>query len=87
MSKAADRDFAARHEAKSELESYIHVVEQQITSPELASKLKRGAKGAIESELGKAMEVLEEEAATTEQYKKSMLSLKRQMQKAMASAR
>ncbi|TXT14612.1 uncharacterized protein COLE_00805 [Cutaneotrichosporon oleaginosum] len=87
MSKAADRDFAARHEAKSELESYIHVVEQQITSPELASKLKRGAKGAIESELGKAMEVLEEESATTEQYKKSMLSLKRQMQKAMASAR
>ncbi|GMK55240.1 hypothetical protein CspeluHIS016_0202960 [Cutaneotrichosporon spelunceum] len=87
MSKAADRDFAARHEAKSELESYIHVVEQQITSPELASKLKRGAKGAIEAELSKAMEIIDEAESTTEQFKKSMLSLKRQMQKAMASAR
>ncbi|WOO81164.1 Ribosome-associated molecular chaperone SSB1 [Vanrija pseudolonga] len=85
--KAADRDYTARHEAKSDLESYLHTVEQQISSPELASKIKRGAKAAIESEIAKALELLEQEDATTEQYKKSSLLLKRSMQKALSGGR
>jgi L1 cell adhesion molecule like protein len=86
-SKAADKDFAARHDAKSELESYIHVVEQQISSPELAAKMKRGAKAAVESELAKSLEVLEQEDATTDQFKRSMLHLKRALQKALSGGR
>ncbi|TXT08983.1 hypothetical protein VHUM_02457 [Vanrija humicola] len=85
--KAADRDYTARHEAKSDLESYLHTVEQQISSPELASKIKRGAKAAIESEIAKALELLEQEDATTDQYKKSSLLLKRAMQKALSGGR
>lgn len=85
--KAADRDYTARHEAKSDLESYLHTVEQQISSPELASKIKRGAKASIEAEIAKALELLEQEDATTEQYKKSSLLLKRGMQKALSGGR
>ncbi|KAG9123726.1 Heat shock protein sks2, partial [Ceratobasidium sp. 392] len=42
--KQADKDFSARHEAKADLEAYIHQVEGTITSPEIGMKLKRGAK-------------------------------------------
>ncbi|KAL1411431.1 Heat shock protein ssb1 [Vanrija albida] len=85
--KAADKDYTARHEAKSDLESYLHTVEQQISSPELASKIKRGAKAQIESEIAKALELLEQEDATTDQFKKSSLLLKRAMQKALSGGR
>lgn len=83
----ADKDFSARHEARSDLEALVHTTEQQISSPELASKLKRGAKANVESELGKALEVLEQEDATTDQIKKAQLMVKRAMQKAMAGGR
>lgn len=57
--KAADKDFQARHEAKSDLEAYIHSVESTISGPELSLKIKRGAKSAVEAELAKALEKLE----------------------------
>ncbi|RSH87236.1 Heat shock protein sks2 [Saitozyma podzolica] len=85
--KNADRDFSARHEAKSDLEAYLHTCEQSISSPELAAKIKRGARAAVESEIAKALEVLEQEDATADQLKKAQLGVKRAMQKAMASAR
>ncbi|KAK4687333.1 hypothetical protein P7C73_g2783, partial [Tremellales sp. Uapishka_1] len=85
--KTADRDFSARHEAKSDLEAYLHTCEQSISAPELASRLKRGGKANIESEIAKALEKLEQEDATADEFKKAQLGVKRAMQKAMASAR
>jgi len=85
--KNADKDFSARHEAKSDLESYLHTCEQSISAPELAAKIKRGARAAVESEIAKALEKLEQEDATADELKKAQLGVKRAMQKAMASAR
>ncbi|WVF71264.1 heat shock protein sks2 [Kwoniella sp. CBS 6097] len=85
--KNADRDFSAKHEAKSDLESYLHTCEQSISAPELAAKIKRGARAAVESEIAKALEKLEQEDATADELKKAQLGVKRAMQKAMASAR
>ncbi|WRT66460.1 heat shock protein sks2 [Kwoniella shivajii] len=85
--KNADKEFSARHEAKSDLESYLHTCEQSISAPELAAKIKRGARAAVESEIAKALEVLEQDDASADQLKKAQLGVKRAMQKAMASAR
>ncbi|ORY32824.1 putative heat shock protein sks2 [Naematelia encephala] len=85
--KNADKDFSARHEAKSDLEAYLHTCEQSISAPELAAKIKRGARAAVESEIAKALEKLEQEDATADELKKAQLGVKRAMQKAMASAR
>jgi len=49
--KIVDKEFTARHEAKSELETYVHQIENSITSPEIGMKLKRGAKSQVEAEL------------------------------------
>jgi len=83
----ADKEFSARHEAKSDLESYLHTCEQQISSPELGAKIKRGAKAAVEAEIAKALEVLEQEDATADHLKRASLGVKRAMQKALAGAR
>ncbi|CUA72333.1 heat shock 70kDa protein 1/8 [Rhizoctonia solani] len=85
--KQADKDFSARHEAKADLEAYIHQVEAAITSPEMSAKMKRGAKGQIESELAKAMEKLELETSTSEELKKAQLGIKRAYQKATVGMR
>ncbi len=85
--KAADKEFSARHEAKSNLEAYIHQVENTITSPEIGMKLKRGAKSQVEAELARALEKLEIEESTSDDMKKSELTLKRVLQKAMAGIR
>jgi len=85
--KAADKEFSARHEAKSNLEAYIHSVENTITSPEIGMKLKRGAKAQVEAELARALEKLEIEESTSDDMKKSELTLKRVLQKAMAGIR
>jgi L1 cell adhesion molecule like protein len=85
--KNADKDFSAKHEAKSDLEAYLHTCEQSISAPELAAKIKRGARANVEAEIAKALEVLEQEDATADQLKKAQLGVKRAMQKAMASAR
>ncbi|KAK7043652.1 Heat shock protein ssb1 [Paramarasmius palmivorus] len=85
--KIADKEFSARHEAKSDLEAYIHQVESTITSPEIGMKLKRGAKGQVEAELARALEKLEIEDSTADELKKAQLGIKRALQKATAGIR
>ncbi|TFY73984.1 hypothetical protein EWM64_g10028 [Hericium alpestre] len=85
--KQADKDFSARHEAKSDLEAYIHQVEGTITSPEIGMKLKRGAKGQVEAELARALEKLEIEDSTADELRKAQLGIKRALQKATAGIR
>jgi len=85
--KNADKDYSAKHEAKSDLESYLHTCEQTISAPEMGAKIKRGARGAVEAEIAKALEKLEQEDVTADELKKAHLGVKRAMQKAMASAR
>ncbi len=85
--KMADKEFSARHEAKSDLEAYIHQVEGTITSPEIGMKLKRGAKSQVEAELARALEKLEIEDSTADELKKAQLGIKRALQKATAGIR
>jgi heat shock protein 1/8 len=85
--KQSDKEFSARHDAKSELEAYIHQVEGTISSPEIGMKLKRGAKGQVESELAKALEKLEIEDSTADELRKAQLGIKRALQKATAGLR
>ncbi|KAI6005898.1 heat shock protein 70 family [Pisolithus albus] len=85
--KQADKEFQSRHEAKSDLEAYVHQVEGTITSPEIGMKLKRGAKQQVEAELARALEKLEIEDSTADELRKAQLSIKRAMQKATASIR
>ncbi|GAA5864510.1 hypothetical protein JCM3774_005150 [Rhodotorula dairenensis] len=85
--KQQDKDFTARHEAKQELESYIASVESTISSPEVSQKLKRQHKGAIEKELANALEKLEIEDSSADDYRRANLHLKRAMQKGMAGGR
>lgn len=80
--KAADKEFTSRHEAKSDLEAYIHQVESTITSPDSGMKLKRGAKGQVEAELARALEKLEMEDSTADDLNKARLNVKRAFQKA-----
>ncbi|KAF8201462.1 heat shock protein 70 family [Pholiota molesta] len=69
--KAADKEFSARHEAKSDLEAYVHQVESTITSPEIGMKLKRGAKAQVEAELARALEKLEIEDSSADELRKA----------------
>lgn len=85
--KAADKEFSARHEAKSDLEAYVHQVESSITSPEIGMKLKRGAKAQVEAELARALEKLEIEDSTADELRKAQLGIKRAFQKATAGIR
>ncbi|KAJ7285673.1 heat shock protein 70 family [Mycena rebaudengoi] len=85
--KNADKEFSARHEAKSDLEAYIHQVEGTITSPEIGMKLKRGAKAQVEAELARALEKLEIEDSSADELKKAQLGIKRALQKATAGIR
>ena len=85
--KQADKDFSARHEAKADLESYIHQVENTITSPEIGMKIKRHAKAQVEAELARALEKLEIEDSTADELRKAQLGIKRALQKATAGMR
>ncbi|CAG7846680.1 Heat shock protein sks2 AltName: Full=Heat shock cognate protein hsc1 [Serendipita indica DSM 11827] len=85
--KQADKEFSARHDAKADLEAYIHQVEGTISSPEIGMKLKRGAKAQVESELAKALEKLSIEDSTADELKKAQLGIKRALQKATAGMR
>lgn len=85
--KQADKEFSARHDAKADLEAYIHQVEGTISSPEIGMKLKRGAKGQVEAELARALEKLEIEDSTADELKKAQLGIKRALQKATAGLR
>ena len=85
--KQSDKEFTAKHEAKSELETYISQVESTITSPEFGMKLKRNQKAAVEAELAKALEKLEIEESTADELRKCQLLIKRSMQKALGGGR
>ena len=85
--KQADKEFTARHEAKSELEAYVHQIENSITSPEIGMKLKRGAKSQVEAELARALEKLEIEESSADELRKAQLGIKRAFQKATAGIR
>ncbi|KAJ9118277.1 Heat shock protein sks2 [Naganishia vaughanmartiniae] len=85
--KQADKDFSAKHEARSELESQLHNCEMTLSAPEMASRLKRGSKAQVEGEIAKALEKLEQENATADELRRAGLNVKRAMQKAMASAK
>jgi heat shock 70kDa protein 1/2/6/8 len=85
--KQADKEFSARHDAKADLEAYVHQVEGTISSPEIGMKLKRGAKAQVEAELARALEKLEIEDSTADELKKAQLGIKRALQKATAGLR
>jgi L1 cell adhesion molecule like protein len=85
--KQADKEFAARHEAKYDLEAYIHQVESTITSPEIEMKLNRGAKVQVEVELARALEKLEIDDSTADELKRAQRGIKRALHKATAGLR
>lgn len=66
--KQHDREFSEKHQAKQELEAYVATVEQTISSPDAGARMKRGAKSAVESQLASALEKLEVEDATADEY-------------------
>lgn len=82
--KASDKEFQARHDAKQELSSYAESVEGTISGPSI--NMKRNLKVQVEQELAKALELLEKEDATADDYRRSSLRLKRAVQKGMAGA-
>ena len=85
--KQADKEFTARHDAKSDLEAYIHQVESFITSPEISLQIKPRAKSQVEAELARALEKLEIEDSTADELRKAQLGIKRAYQKATAGTR
>jgi heat shock 70kDa protein 1/2/6/8 len=83
--KASDKEFQARHDAKNDLEAYVHQVEGTVSSPN--ANFKRAQKIQVEQELAKALEVLEIEDAKADDFRRASLRLKRSVQKAMAGSR
>lgn len=85
--KQADKDFQARHDAKSSLEAYVHQVEGTLTSPEISMKMKHNLKEQIRGQLTSALEKLELEDSTADELRKAELGIKRLLQKSMAATR
>lgn len=83
--QATDEAFGKRHETRQQLESYISRVEEMISDPMTAVKLKRGQKEKIESALSEAMAQLEVEDSTAEDLKKKEMTLKRTVTKAFST--
>lgn len=83
--KTSDEAFTKKFEAKQQLESYVSRVEDLISDPGYAMKMKRGNKEKIETALSDAMAQLEVEDSSPEDLKKKELALKRLMTKAMAT--
>lgn len=75
--KSTDDVFKIKLEQKQKLESYISTVDNSLLDPVLSSKFKKLDKEKIESALSDAMNVLELESSTSDDYKKAELSLKR----------
>ncbi|KAJ5744118.1 hypothetical protein N7533_008988 [Penicillium manginii] len=75
--KTSDEAFTKKFESRQQLESYISRVEEMISEPTLAMKLKRGNKERIESALSDAMAQLEVEDSTprTSRRRSSPLSV------------
>ncbi|WPK27583.1 hypothetical protein PUMCH_004976 [Australozyma saopauloensis] len=83
--KNSDDAFAKRHEQKQKLEAYVASVESTITDPILSAKLKKSAKDKIETALSDALQALEIEESTGDDYRKAELALKRAVTKGMAT--
>lgn len=85
--KAQDQAFAKRHEAKQHLESYIQSVDQMITDPAIASKIKRNVQEKLDAAMAEAMAALEVKDASADDYRKAEVNLKRIANKAVAARR
>jgi heat shock protein 1/8 len=83
--KSSDDAFTKRFESRQQLEAYIARVEDMISDPSMAMKLKRGQKERIESSLSEAMQQLEIDSASGEDLKKKELALKRVVTKAFST--
>ncbi|KAF1359548.1 heat shock protein-like protein [Lizonia empirigonia] len=83
--KSSDEAFSKKFEGRQQLESYISRVEEMVSDPTTAIRLKRGQKEKIESALSDAMAQLEIEDATAEDLKKKELALKRVVTKAFST--
>ncbi|WFD00231.1 Heat shock protein ssb1 [Malassezia yamatoensis] len=83
--KNADKEFQAKHDSRNDLEAYVHSVESTVSNP--AANLKRAAKIQVEQELAKALEVLELEDSSADDYRRCSLRLKRAVQKGLSGGR
>ncbi|KAF2790942.1 heat shock protein-like protein [Melanomma pulvis-pyrius CBS 109.77] len=83
--KTSDEAFSKKFESRQQLESYISRVEEMVSDPTTAIRLKRGQKEKIESALSDAMAQLEIEDAPADDLKKKELALKRIVTKAFAT--
>ncbi|KAF2707554.1 heat shock protein-like protein [Pleomassaria siparia CBS 279.74] len=83
--KTSDEAFSKKFESRQQLESYISRVEEMVSDPTTAMRLKRGQKEKIESALSDAMAQLEIEDAPADDLKKKELALKRTVTKAFAT--
>ncbi|ORY07193.1 heat shock 70 kDa protein 2 [Basidiobolus meristosporus CBS 931.73] len=82
--KDEDKKAEARVQAKQELESYIYQIEGSMSDMNVAMKMKRGDKEAIENALSDAMEFLDIKANEASQDEIS--STHRKLQKTVSSA-
>ena len=83
--KSSDDAFAKRHEHKQKLEAYVASVESTVTDPVLSAKLKKSAKDKIEAALSDAMQALEIEDSSADDYRKAELALKRAVTRGMST--
>ncbi|KAF1839986.1 heat shock protein-like protein [Cucurbitaria berberidis CBS 394.84] len=83
--KTSDEAFSKKFESRQQLESYISRVEEMVSDPTTAIRLKRGQKEKIESALSDAMAQLEVEDAPAEDLKRKELLLKRVVTKAFST--
>ncbi|EPS37249.1 hypothetical protein H072_9059 [Dactylellina haptotyla CBS 200.50] len=83
--KNTDTEFSAKHEAKQKLETYISHLEETVGDLAMTGRIKPGQQKKIEGELSAAMEKLELQESTADDFRKQELALKRLLTKAMAS--
>jgi L1 cell adhesion molecule like protein len=83
--KTSDDAFAKRHEQKQKLEAYIASVESTVTDPVLSAKIKKSAKDRIETALSDALQTLEIEESSADDFRKAELALKRAVTKGMST--
>ncbi|KAF2088199.1 heat shock protein-like protein [Saccharata proteae CBS 121410] len=83
--KSSDEAFSKKFESRQQLEAYISRVEEMVSDPTTAMRLKRGQKEKIESALSDAMAQLEIEDAGSDDLKKKELALKRVVTKAFST--
>ena len=77
--------LSPRTRTKQKLEAYVASVESTVTDPVLSAKLKKSAKDKIEAALSDALQTLEIEESSADDYRKAELALKRAVTKGMAT--